>query len=175
MNDYVSLDRRIPTACLAFLLMFVLLVTPERVLAGQVRDPDGDQWYCTKIGYATCYFKTHGEGGQACPSAGGSHPSTSSQNSVCGWIADNCGCNEGYKEVPDPPTSTSKPPMLTPKPPENGGNGGSSGLSNATAVPIGTCNPSQTGYCYLTRIQAARKLKERLLEVLSSITTPQAP
>lgn len=68
---------------------------PNRTTTVTVREPDDDQWYCKKSGFPTCYFKTHGDGGQDCD---GSHPSTGSQQSACGWIADNCGCNEGYSE-----------------------------------------------------------------------------
>ncbi len=70
---------------------------PNRTTTVTKRDPDADQWYCKK-GAATCYFATHGDGGQACPDKGGSHPSTDAQQNVCGWIADNCGCNKGYTE-----------------------------------------------------------------------------
>jgi hypothetical protein len=69
---------------------------PNRTTTITVPDPDEDYWYCTKSGVPwTCEFKKHGEGGQSCD---GSPPSTGSQLSACGWIADNCGCNEGYTE-----------------------------------------------------------------------------
>jgi hypothetical protein len=65
---------------------------PNRTTTKTVRDPDGDQWFCKKSGYPTCWFAT----GNPCPDAGGSHPSTSAQMSVCGWPspADSCGCKE---------------------------------------------------------------------------------
>lgn len=68
---------------------------PDRTTTSTEHDVDGDQWYCRQ-GSSTCYFATHGDGGQACS---GSHPSTGAQLSVCGWIADSCGCNEGEHEV----------------------------------------------------------------------------
>ncbi len=65
---------------------------PNRNTTKTVRDPDGDQWFCKKSGYAQCWFAT----GNPCPDAGGSHPSTAAQMSVCGWPspADSCGCKE---------------------------------------------------------------------------------
>lgn len=68
---------------------------PDRTTTRTVRDPDEDQWYCEKSGQATCWFA---KGVNPCPSAGGSHPSITAQNSVCGWTADSCGCNEGFRE-----------------------------------------------------------------------------
>ena len=68
---------------------------PNRNTTKTVRDPDGDQWFCKKSGYATCWFAT----GNPCPDEGGSHPSTGAQISVCGWPspADSCGCKESNK------------------------------------------------------------------------------
>ena len=67
---------------------------PDRTTTQTVRDPDGDRWYCDKSGFSRCWFG----GGNPCPDEGGSHPSTGSQIAVCGWVADDCGCNEAYKE-----------------------------------------------------------------------------
>ncbi len=68
---------------------------PNRNTTKTVRDPDGDQWFCKKSGYPTCWFAT----GNPCPDEGGSHPSTAAQMSVCGWPspADSCGCKEANK------------------------------------------------------------------------------
>jgi hypothetical protein len=69
---------------------------PNRTTTATVREPDEDQWFCTRSGVPwTCWFAKAGDGGQRCD---GSPPSTGSQTAVCGWIADNCGCNWGYTE-----------------------------------------------------------------------------
>ena len=88
----------------------------ERPVLKEVRDPDNDQWVCKKAGFSNCKFA---KGTNPCKDAGGSHPSTGSQQNVCGWIADSCGCNKAYKTVPDNtpvPTNTPIPPTPTPAP-----------------------------------------------------------
>lgn len=68
---------------------------PDRTTTKTVREPDEDQWFCNRSGSPTCWFA---KGVNPCPSAGGSHPSKTAQQNVCGWIADSCGCNEGFSE-----------------------------------------------------------------------------
>lgn len=73
---------------------------PNRTTTEQVRDPANDYWTCIKNNpppgtSGTCVFKP----GNPCTDAGGSHPSVGSQQSVCGWIADSCGCTKAYTTI----------------------------------------------------------------------------
>jgi len=68
---------------------------PNRTTTQEVRDPDNDEWFCTKSGQ-TCTFQNPAN---PCPDFGGSQPSQSIIKSSCGWDPPyNCGCNEAYTE-----------------------------------------------------------------------------
>lgn len=67
---------------------------PNRTTTKDVRDPDGDYWYCKRAGFPTCNFKP---GINPCLDAGGSHPSIGAQQACFGGLpADTCGCNKSY-------------------------------------------------------------------------------
>ncbi len=66
---------------------------PNRTTTKTVRDPENDEWWCSKSGYGTCTWQN--------PSnpCSGSPPSTSAQASCFPPPADKCGCDRAYKEV----------------------------------------------------------------------------
>ena len=66
---------------------------PNRTTTKEVRNPSGDQWFCTKAGWSgECTFNS------ACSDEGGSPPSVNAQISGCAWhsASDNCGCRRSY-------------------------------------------------------------------------------
>lgn len=136
------MNRTLKQGGVGLVLSFALgMIVAAVAWAGQVRDPENDQWFCEKSGFSTCWFAK----GNPCPDAGGSHPSTGSQQSVCGWVADSCGCQEAYKEVPDAtatPTHTPTPTQAPAPPPPGDGDGGGDAppttppTASTPAVPV---------------------------------------
>ncbi|HEX9676299.1 MAG TPA: Ig-like domain-containing protein [Anaerolineales bacterium] len=89
------------TACLAVVAAWAGFTGPNRTTTKEVRDYANDVWTCTRSG-------------QSCEFAAGkpdcrNHPSTGSQQGVCGWVATNCGCEKAYKEktTTEPPATVS--------------------------------------------------------------------
>lgn len=84
-------------ASLAVVVAWAGYTGPNRTTTKRVRDYAHDVWTCTRSGQS-CEFE---EGHPDCRN----HPSTGSQQSACGWVATNCGCEKAYKEK-----TTSQPP-----------------------------------------------------------------
>jgi hypothetical protein len=106
---------------------------PNRNTTKTVRDPDGDQWFCKKSGYSTCWFAT----GNPCPDAGGSHPSVSAQQAVCGWQADSCGCKEANRtQTVNLPAATVGGSGYCASPGDNGWCQGGASLELSASEPV---------------------------------------